>query len=151
QLPISEGSDGLGDRAVIDQRRAVAATGGDMAVERVPAQVELRSREPAGERLTAVVEHPLPGPLPVDRRGGLGPERLRFAERAAVGLDIARHPALLSASASIVGPGPALAKRLDTPPCGEENAFSGSPGEKRHATGGDLPLRSVEGDRQRRA
>ena len=91
QLAIGEALDRAGDRAVPDQRDALAASGRDMAVERVPAGVEPRAGEPAVERRPAVVEHPVPAPLPIDRLRRLGPEFLGPLQRAAIGLGIARH------------------------------------------------------------
>src|SRR6516165_12808401 len=66
QLAIGEALHLLGDRAVPDQRDALALPCRDMTVERVPAGVELRAREPAVERGPARVEHAVPAPLPID-------------------------------------------------------------------------------------
>ena len=94
-LAIGEMLDRAGDRAVPDQRDPLAASRRDMAVERVPAGVEARAGKPAVKRRIAVVEHPVPAPLPIDRLGGLGPEFLGLFQRAAIGLGIARHRVLL--------------------------------------------------------
>ncbi len=89
QFAIGEALDLPRHRAVPDQRRALAAAGRDMAVERVPAGIQPCPGEPAVKRRPAVVEHPVPPPLPIDRLGGLGPEFLRPLPRPAIGLGIA--------------------------------------------------------------
>src|SRR6202158_2294472 len=64
----------------------------DVAVERVVAGVGLGAGEPAVERRPAGVEHPRPGPGPVDRLGRLGPEALRILHRAGIGfVEASRH------------------------------------------------------------
>ena len=55
-----------------------------MAVERIEAGVQPAAGEPAVERRLRVVEHALPRLVPVDRRGGVGPELFRTLQRVTV-------------------------------------------------------------------
>jgi hypothetical protein len=81
QLAVGETLLGAGDGRIVDQRRLLGTATFHMAVERIVAGVELAPGEPAVERRLAVVEHLVPAPGPVDRRGLLGPETLGVAER----------------------------------------------------------------------
>ena len=92
QLGIADAADGVGHRAVIDDRGLVAAALLDMAIDGVVAGVELAAGEPAVERRPAVVEHRVPRLRPVNVGGGLGPEGLRVVAPGAVDLVVAtRH------------------------------------------------------------
>src|SRR5579883_150927 len=91
KLAVGPERDAAGDRAVIDERGLLGSTARDMAVERVPAGVEAAARKPAVEGRAAVVEDAVPGPLPLDRLGGIGPEALGILLGAAPGLLVASH------------------------------------------------------------
>ena len=91
QFAIGEMPDLTGDRAVPDQRDPLAPTCRDVAVDGIPAGIEPAAGKPAVKGWPAAIEHPVPAPLPVDRFGGFRPEFLRPLERAAIGLEIARH------------------------------------------------------------
>jgi len=88
---ICERGDRVGDRAVVNQGNPLALPRRDMAVERVPAHIQPTAGEPAVERRLSVVEHAIPAPLPVDRRGGLGPEFFRMVERTTIDFGDPRH------------------------------------------------------------
>ena len=97
QLSVGEGLDGVGDRAVVDQRRLVAAAVLDMQVEGVVAGVALGADEPAIEGLVAVVEDLVPLLVPVDCFRGLAPEPLGVRDGTLEDLVIApRHRRLLA-------------------------------------------------------
>src|SRR6516165_9154705 len=83
QLAIGEALHLLGDRAVPDQRDALALPCRDMTVERIPAGVEPGTREPAIEGRPAIIKHPVPAALPIDRLGRLRPEFSRPLDRSA--------------------------------------------------------------------
>ncbi len=93
ELAVRERRDGVRDRRVVDQRRLVGAAAVDVAVERVVAGVEAAAREPAVERRAGVVQDALPGLVPVDGGGRVGPEGLRLRERARVDLVEPAHVA----------------------------------------------------------
>src|SRR5262249_39400107 len=79
----------------------------DMAVDSIPAGVEAGARIPPEEGRPGRIEHTVPPPLPIDRPGGRRPEFLRPLERAAIGLQIARHR-FPPAGAPVVGAGARL-------------------------------------------
>jgi hypothetical protein len=91
QLAIGEALDGGGDRAVVDERDAIAVAGVDVAVDRVVADVEAGAGEPTMKRRAAGIEHAVPRAIPADRGAGLGPERVGLGQRAGVGVVVARH------------------------------------------------------------
>ena len=84
QLRVGEAADAGRDRAVVDQRQAVAVAGVDVAVEGVLARVQDAAGEPAVERRAATVEHLLGRAAPRDRRGGLAPEGVGVRQAACV-------------------------------------------------------------------
>ena len=63
-----------GDRAVVDERRLLAAAVVHVTVQRVVAGVAFGAREPAGEGLVRIVQHPVPAFVPVDPFGRFPPE-----------------------------------------------------------------------------
>src|SRR6185437_15020308 len=78
-------------RAVVDQRRLVAASVADVAVEQVEAHVEAAVREPPVERGATRVQRHLRLTLPLHAGGQLEPERLRIPLPAPVRLLVAAH------------------------------------------------------------
>ena len=86
QLEVSEGLEGLGHGAVVDQGRLPAAAFVHMQVERVVAGVELAAGEPAVERLARVVQHLVPFLGPVALFGDLAPEAVGVLDRLGVGI-----------------------------------------------------------------
>ncbi len=92
KLPVGERLDSVGDGAVVDERRLIAAAVVHVHVEGVVAGVELGAGEPAVERLVARIEHLVPGLVPVHVPGGLRPECLAVFDGARVYLSVAtRH------------------------------------------------------------
>ena len=92
QLPERQRPDRIRDRAVVDDRDLRAAPALDVAVDRVPAGVEAAAREPAIERRPAVVEDPVPAPVPLEGFRSLGPEAIRIVAGARVArLIVAAH------------------------------------------------------------
>ena len=118
QLAIGDMPDLASNRAVPDQRDALAPPRHDMAVDRIPAGVEPGARKPAVKGRPAPIEHAVPAPLPVDCLGRLRPEFLRPFERAAIGLQIARHRLPPSERHSLV-PLRSFTARREAAFCGE--------------------------------
>src|SRR5262245_24441983 len=102
-----------GDRAVVHERALLAAPAVHVQVERVVARVQLAAGEPAVEGLARVVEHTVPGTVPVNIRSRRGPEALGVAHRPRVCLviDALRHvrPPVPQARLGRRGPSPATA------------------------------------------
>ena len=90
-LGIGEARDRAGDGAVVDHGKALPVAGGDMAVDRVPARIELAARKPARDRLGVCVEHAGRRADPIDALGDLAPEPLRIEPGTAVDFRVARH------------------------------------------------------------
>ena len=78
QLAIADAPLRMGDRAVVIDRRLVAAAGGDMAVDGVEAGVQRRVGKPAAVDAGLRVEDRLRRADPVDPLGRLGPESKRI-------------------------------------------------------------------------
>ncbi|TNC93694.1 MAG: Acetyl-CoA synthetase [Stygiobacter sp.] len=76
QLGIGDGTNGVGDRAVIDDGGLSAATIFDVAIDGVVAGVDLATGEPAIERLARIIQNLVPGLVPVNILGGISPESL---------------------------------------------------------------------------
>ena len=87
-LAIGEALLGAGHGRIVDHRRLLGAAAFDVAVERVPAGVELAADEPAVEGRIAFVEQLRPRLEPVDGLGCLAPETGRIAQRTLVKLAI---------------------------------------------------------------
>jgi len=81
----------------MDDGNLVAATGLDMAIHGVVAGIQHTAGEPAIKRGLAVVQHPIPGLVPVDRLGGLPPETLGVGQRTLIDLFVS-HDHLSSVS-----------------------------------------------------
>jgi hypothetical protein len=92
-LQLGVGDDVLGarDRAVMDDRGLLAAPGEDVAVDGVPAGVDLGVGEPFVKRGTAVIQRAGGWLHPVDAPGGGKPEPLRVLLPLAVNLRIAHR------------------------------------------------------------
>ena len=84
QVLVAIGLDGVGDGAVIDDRRLIAAPGLDMAVDGVVTAVDHAALEPAIERLVAIIQDFFPGLVPVNRLRGFSPETFRIIQRLLV-------------------------------------------------------------------
>ena len=78
QLAIGDAPLRMGDRAVVIDRRLIAAAGGDMAVDGVEAGVQRRVGKPAAVDAGFGVEDRLRRADPVDPLGRLGPEPKRI-------------------------------------------------------------------------
>ena len=78
-------------RAVVVERRLVAAAGFDMAVERVVAGVAARVGEPVAVDARLRIEDPFGRPRPGDLARGLGPKGLRIGAPLVIGLPVAAH------------------------------------------------------------
>jgi hypothetical protein len=83
QFGVGIGLDGVGHRAVIDQRRLVAPAVFDVDVQRIVTGVERSAGKPAIERLVAVVQHLVPFFGPGNGLGRLPPEYWRCVSRRA--------------------------------------------------------------------
>ena len=91
ELAIGDGPLGRGDRAVVIERRLIAAAGFDMAVERVKAGVAARVGEPAAIDPRIRIEDHLGRARPGDLARGFGPKRLRIGAPLVIGLPVAAH------------------------------------------------------------
>src|SRR5262249_12556871 len=93
QLAVGVRTHRAGDGAVVHERALLAAPAIDVQVERVVAGVQLAAGEPAVEGLARIVEHTVPGSVPVNVRGGRGPEAFGVAHRSRVclAIDALRH------------------------------------------------------------
>jgi hypothetical protein len=78
QFPVGEGCRRRRHWRVVDQRKLIAPTSLDVAVESVVATVQAPTGKPPVERRPGIVEHSLPRFIPIDLRGSLGPEPLRI-------------------------------------------------------------------------
>ena len=79
----------LGDGAVVDDGDLVAAAGLDVAVDGVIAGIQHAAGEPAVEGGPGVIQDLVPGLVPVDGLGGLGPETLGIGQGTLVNLVVA--------------------------------------------------------------
>ncbi len=86
---IADRHDAIFHRAVPDQGRLLAASGGDVAVEAVVAGVEHPAREPLAPDPEGGIEGAVPAPLPVDLPGGLLPPPFRVAPPGGIGRVVA--------------------------------------------------------------
>jgi hypothetical protein len=93
QVVVRQPGDGVGDRAVVDERRLLASAGQDMPVDRVEAGVELGVGEPAVQRGIDVIEHAVRRLCPVDAGSGVGTARV--GEAAVVRLAVGAHGGIL--------------------------------------------------------
>src|SRR5262249_2764284 len=93
ELAVGVRAHRAGDGAVVPERALLAAPAVHVQVERVVAGVHLAAGEPAVEGLARIVEDTVPGPVPVNVRGGRGPEAFGVAHRTRVCLviDALRH------------------------------------------------------------
>ncbi len=95
QVGVRQHGDGVGDRAVVDQRRLLSSTGKDVPVDRVEASVQPGVGKPVVQRGVSVIEHAVWRLRPVDAGGGVGPETARIGEAAVVRLAVGAHGGIL--------------------------------------------------------
>src|SRR5262249_5469740 len=96
-----------GERRIVDDRRLLAASGEDVAVDRVPAGVADAVREPAPVHAGLGIEHLLGRLDPVDLGRRFAPESLRVALPARIDLVVAARSRIHGAAPlSGVLPGP---------------------------------------------
>ena len=91
QLGVGVGPLRLRDRAVVDQRDALAVAGGDVAVQRVLAGVELARRGTIGRTAPASRRGPRSAPAPTSR-GPLPPARTARAREGSARTSHGSHP-----------------------------------------------------------
>ena len=89
KLAIAERLDGVGDGAVVYERRLIGAAVLDVHVQGVVAGVDLGAREPAVEGLVAVVQHRVPALVPVHVLGQRAPECVRVLDGARMNIIVA--------------------------------------------------------------
>ena len=89
QSAIAVAAFAAAERRVVDQCVLIAATRFDVAIERVVAGVDTPAGKPAVKRCAAVIEDGIPGLLPVQVLGLLGPERRGVSEGALIFLGVA--------------------------------------------------------------
>ena len=87
-LRIGEFGDAARQRRIVDQRQLIGAAAGDMAVERVVAGVDHRTREPAAVEAERGIEDLLRRLDPVDLGRRLAPKPFGVGERAGMDLVI---------------------------------------------------------------
>jgi hypothetical protein len=71
----------------VDERFLIASRG-EVAIDRVVAEVGFAADEPARERRAAVVEHRVERPVPVDQLRFFAPERFAVFDRTAVEIPV---------------------------------------------------------------
>ncbi len=91
KLAVTERLDRVGYGTVVYERRLIGAAVLDVHVEGVVAGIGLGTGEPAIKRLVAVIQHRVPGLVPVHVLRRLSPERLRVADGARINVIEATH------------------------------------------------------------
>ena len=84
KFAIRDRAHGRCDRAVVDHRRLLGSTVQHMPIDGVEAGVHLAAGEPAVQWCRAVVQHPVPWLVPMQRRGCRTPEALGIGDRGGV-------------------------------------------------------------------